>query len=43
MYIITVNDVGFTEVIFTSLKLFPTDAALSLVSDLQLLTFAFPS
>jgi hypothetical protein len=43
VYIITVNEVGFEEVIFTSLKLFPTDAELSLVSELQLLTLVFPS
>lgn len=43
VYIITVNEVVFGEVISTSLKLFPTDAAISLVSDLQPLTLRFSS
>jgi hypothetical protein len=43
VYIIIVNEVGVGEVIFTSRKLSPIDAALSLVSDLQLLTLVFSS
>jgi len=43
VYIITVNEVVFGEVISASLKLFPADAATSLVSDLQLLTLKFSS
>jgi len=43
VYIITVYEVGFGEVISTSLKLLPTDAAISLVSDLQPLTLRFSS
>jgi hypothetical protein len=43
VYIITVNEVDFGEVLSTSLKLFPTDTAISLVSDLQPLSLRFPS
>jgi hypothetical protein len=43
VYIIIVNEEGFGEVISASLKLFPLDVAISLVSDLQQLTLRFPS
>jgi len=43
VYSIIVNEVVFGEVMSASLKLFPADAAISLVSDLQLLTLRFPS